>query len=73
MIITAVLVSVLGFLLGILANEVYHVAFSSVGTLKVYHKEDKDLYSFEIADLSILDKKKHVVLNVVHNTYVSPK
>lgn len=73
MTITAALVSALGFLLGMLANEVYHIAFNSVGTLKVYHKEDKDLYSFEIADLSILDKKKHVVLNVVHNTDVSPK
>ena len=71
--ITTILISALGFLLGMLANEIYHVAFSSVGTLKVYHKENKDLYSFEIADLSILDKKKHVVLNVKHDTYISPK
>lgn len=71
--ITTILISALGFLLGMLANEIYHVAFSSVGTLKVYHKENKDLYSFEIADLSVLDKKKHVVLNVTHDTYISPK
>ena len=71
--ITTILISALGFLLGMLANEIYHVAFSSVGTLKVYHKENKDLYSFEIADLSVLDRKKHVVLNVTHDTYISPK
>ena len=71
--ITTILISALGFLLGMLANEIYHVAFSSVGTSKVYHKENKDLYSFEIADLSVLDKKKHVVLNVTHDTYISPK
>lgn len=71
--ITTILIFALGFLLGMLANEIYHVAFSSVGTLKVYHKENKDLYSFEIADLSVLDKKKHVVLNVTHDTYISPK
>ena len=71
--ITTILISALGFLLGMLANEIYHVAFSSVGTLKVYHKENKDLYSFEIADLSVLDKKKHVVLNVTHDTYISQK
>ena len=71
--ITTILISALCFLLGMLANEIYHVAFSSVGTLKVYHKENKDLYSFEIADLSVLDKKKHVVLNVTHDTYNSPK
>ena len=71
--ITTILIFVLGFLLGMLANEIYHIAFSSIGTLKVYHKENKDLYSFEIADLSVLDKKKHVVLNVKHDTYISPK
>lgn len=71
--ITTVIFSALCFLLGMLANEIYHIAFSSVGTLKVYHKENKDLYSFEIADLSILDKKKHVVLNVTHITDISPK
>lgn len=71
--ITTILISALGFLLGMLANEIYHIAFSSIGTLKVYHKENKDLYSFEIADLSVLDKKKHVVLNVMHDTYISPK
>lgn len=71
--ITTVLMSVSCFLLGMIANEIYHVAFSSVGTLKVYHKENKDLYSFEIADLSVLDKNKHVVLNVMHITDNSPK
>lgn len=71
--ITTILISALCFLLGMLANEIYHVAFSLVGTLKVYHKENKDLYSFEIADLSVLDKKKHVVLNVMHITDNSPK
>lgn len=71
--ITTVLISALCFLLGMLANEIYNIAFSSVGTLKVYHKENKDLYSFEIADLSVLDKKKHVVLNVMHITDNSPK
>ena len=71
--ITTILIYALCFLLGMLANEVYHIVFSSVGTLKVYHKENKNLYSFEIADLSVLDKKKHVVLNVTHDTYISPK
>ena len=71
--ITTILISALGFLLGMLANEIYHIAFSSIGTLKVYHKENKDLYSFEIADLSVLNKKKYVVLNVTHDTYISPK
>ena len=71
--ITTILIFALGFLLGTIANEIYHIAFSSIGTLKVYHKENKDLYSFEIADLSVLNKKKHVVLNVTHDTYISPK
>ena len=71
--ITTILISALCFLLGMLANEIYHIAFGSIGTLKVYHKENKDLYSFEIADLSVLNKKKHVVLNVMHDTYISPK
>ena len=71
--ITTILISALGFLLGMLANEIYHVAFSSVGTLKVYHKENKDLYSLELADLSVIDKQKHVVLNVTHDTYISQK
>ena len=71
--ITTILIFALGFLLGMIANEIYHIAFSSIGTLKVYHKENKDLYSFEIADLSVLNKKKYVVLNVTHDTYISPK
>ena len=71
--ITTVIFSALSLLLGMLANEIYHIAFSSIGTLKVYHKENKDLYSFEIADLSVLNKKKYVVLNVTHDTYISPK
>ena len=71
MIVKFVLIFFLGVLLGVIIKSLIK---TSVGTLLIdKNNPDKDLYRFEINDLTVLDKKNYITLKINHHADLSQK
>lgn len=63
---------ILGLVAGLLVSSLAWVLKVTVGTLKIDHSNpDKDVFKFEIDDLTSLTKKKFVFIKVVNTGYDS--
>lgn len=70
----AILIFAIGFLSGMIANELFHHLKKACGILRIDHSNpDKDTYRFEIDNLDELSKKKIIVLKVDNNADLSQR
>lgn len=63
---------ILGLIAGLLVSVLAWLTKITVGTLKIDHSNpDKDVFKFEIDDLTSLTKKKFVFIKIVNTGYDS--
>ena len=68
------LIFAIGFLVGMLFNELIRHLQKAYGVLRIDHTDpEKDTYRFEIDNLDELSKKKFIVLKVDNNADLSQK
>lgn len=68
MVLEMILICVLGFIFGCLATYWIIYIGRARGILRIDHSNpEKDLYRFEIDDLSTLDNKRSIELRIDHN------
>lgn len=69
-----VLYIIIGIFIGLLISFIHNMYKSAYGVLRIDHSNPKkDLYKFEINDLTALDKKTRITLKIDHKADLSPK
>lgn len=65
----------IGLAVGVLIFYLYTLnPWTTTGKLKIDNSNpNKDLYRFEIDDIDSLDKKKRIIVKIVHNADLSQK
>lgn len=66
---------IIGIVVGLVTSFIFtRILGTTHGVLKIDHSNpDKELYRFEIDDLSSLSKKTRIILNIDHDADLSQK
>lgn len=75
MVLTYILVTIAGVLVGIIASYIFQVVQTAYGTLRIDHTDpEKDLYRIDIdGNFDNISKEKRIILKVDNNADLSQK